>query len=228
MHVLREWDLQITVDQVLRAQGADPKVVHQRSHKLVELSERALKEGMPLLTPIVAYREMKVKTIQHERLILSEGGVLSGKALVRHLAGAKYLLIIACTIGNLLEEYVSGILKFDSPYGLALDGLGSAAIETLAVQACAFLGEHSQQAGLQATLPFSPGMEGWPTGAGQQQVFRLVEADTAGIRLLPSGMMIPQKSLTMVVGLGPEVDSQGRVCDYCNMRQSCRYQDQYA
>lgn len=39
--------------------------------------------------------------------------------------------------------------------------------------------------------------------------------------------MIPQKSLTMVLGVGAEMKSSARTCDYCTMRETCRYQDHY-
>jgi hypothetical protein len=39
--------------------------------------------------------------------------------------------------------------------------------------------------------------------------------------------MIPQKSLTMVMGIGVEMNSSARTCDYCAMRETCRYQDHY-
>jgi hypothetical protein len=39
--------------------------------------------------------------------------------------------------------------------------------------------------------------------------------------------MVPLKSLSMVLGSGPEVDNSGRVCDYCTLKNSCRYQDHY-
>jgi hypothetical protein len=40
--------------------------------------------------------------------------------------------------------------------------------------------------------------------------------------------MIPRKSLSMVVGLGSDMERSGRACDYCSMQETCRYQDHYA
>jgi hypothetical protein len=35
-------------------------------------------------------------------------------------------------------------------------------------------------------------------------------------------------SLSQVLGFGLEMNLKGRSCDYCNLNQTCRYQDHYA
>ncbi len=133
-----------------------------------------------------------------------------------------------CTIGGKLESYISQILPQNPPLGLARDGLGSAAIETLAEEACAYFGKQAASDGFEASIPLGPGVEGWPVETGQKQIFDIVEADEAGVTLTSASMMLPQKSLSLVIGLGEHVDATGRVCDYCTLRLTCRYQDHYA
>ena len=48
------------------------------------------------------------------------------------------------------------------------------------------------------------------------------------VTLTDSAMMMPRKSLTMVVGAGPEMITGGKTCDFCSLREVCRYQDHYA
>lgn len=228
MPVLTAWDLKIDVDQIIAAQGADPAVLRARSPNLVAVAERALAEGMPLIEPVVAYRELRVKKVSHERLLLSGDGLLTGKTIGQVLATAEKVVIMVCSIGSLLENFSSAVLPSDPVYGLALDSLGSAAIEALVIAACSYFGEQAAAQGMQATIPLNPGLEGWPVDRGQKEIFALVDPAEAGITLTSSGMMIPQKSLSSVIGLGEEVGSEGRVCDYCSLRATCRYQDQYA
>jgi hypothetical protein len=40
-------------------------------------------------------------------------------------------------------------------------------------------------------------------------------------------MMVPRKSISMVLGFGADLTSTGRACDFCNMRETCHYQDHY-
>jgi hypothetical protein len=50
----------------------------------------------------------------------------------------------------------------------------------------------------------------------------------AAVHLTPGYLMIPQKSLTMVLGIGADMKSSAKTCDFCSMRETCRYQDHYS
>ncbi|MGE5223177.1 MAG: hypothetical protein ACM3PY_12125 [Omnitrophica WOR_2 bacterium] len=227
MPLLTDLDLQIDIDQILRSQAADPAVVRERNPKLVEIAQRALDEGFPLIEPRITYRELKVQSVQHERLRLSGGGMLAGKLIARQLGFAQEVVVMVGTIGELLEKYASAVLPADPSFGLALDALGSVAIENLVVAACSCFGDQAKARDLQATIPLNPGMEGWPVDRGQEQIFSLIDPAEAGVHVTSSGMMIPQKSLSLVIGFGEEVGESGRICDYCGMRNHCRYQETY-
>ena len=168
------------------------------------MAERALQEGLPLIDPLVVYQEFRVKKLDHQRLYLSGGGVLTGKTLLSQLAPAEEVVVFIGTIGGALEAFSSAILTTDPVYGLALDGVGSAAVEALVEAACAYFGQKAEAKGLEATLPLNPGMVGWPVEKGHQELFRLVDPGEAGIYLTEGGMMIPQKSLSVVIGFGEE------------------------
>jgi hypothetical protein len=227
MAVIQDWIVEVDVDQVLRSQGGDPQAVRLRRPELMNVAARAIAEGMPLIEPSASYQVYKIRQVQHERLLLSSGDKLIGKSLSAWLAPARELIVIACTIGGNLERYIQAIMPADPVFGLALDGVGSAAIQNLSTQVCSYFRQQASVRGWEVTLPFSPGMEGWPAEVGQHQLFRLLDQEETAVRLTESGFMLPGKSLSMIIGLGPEVDSSGRICDYCASRYSCRHQDQY-
>src|SRR4030066_422408 len=110
----------------------------------------------------------------------------------------------------------------------ALEGAGAAAVEALANAACLYFEKQAAEDGLQASIPFSPGMMDWSVSDGQPQIFQLLGEAGSIVNLTPSYLMIPRKSLTMVMGIGADLKSSGRTCDYCTMRGTCRYQDHYA
>lgn len=227
MHILCDWELAIDVDGVLRGQGANPLVVRSRSPRLVTAAERALQEGQPLIEPVVVYRRLAIESLQHERVQLSGGHSLSGPLIAQHLAAAQEVVALVCTVGRALEEYASQAMAASTVHGLALDGVGSAAAEALATEACQRLEREAAEQGMVVTIPLSPGMIGWPVTIGQPQVFSLVDTAQVDITLSESCMMIPRKSLSMVLGLGSNVGRGGRTCDYCHMREICTYQDHY-
>jgi len=71
-------------------------------------------------------------------------------------------------------------------------------------------------------------MADWAVEVGQKQIFTLLDTEKIGLKLTSSSLMIPRKSVSMVVGLGPEVMKGAGTCAYCGLRETCRYQDHYA
>lgn len=227
MRLLCDWNLALNVNHVLHGQGANPEVVRARRPALVEIAEWALAEGVPLLGPKVVVEEYNVESVRHESLILTGGKRLSGPLIVQHLAGASKVIAMLCTVGGTLEALVSEVIQTDIMHALALDGLGSAAVEELSIQACNTFGKQAEEEALKPSIPLSPGMVGWPVDDGQRQIFALVDGEQIGVRLNESSMMAPGKSLSLVLGIGKDLNYQGRTCDYCTLSATCRYQDHY-
>ena len=76
---------------------------------------------------------------------------------------------------------------------------------------------------MQTTIPLSPGMIGWPVEIDQRQIFNVLDGNQVGVRLTADNLMLPRKSLTMVIGIGSDVNGDGNTCDYCSMGQTCHY-----
>lgn len=225
---LQKLDLHFDVDAVLRGQGADPAVMRARRPALVSLAEKAMQEALPLVEELVIYREYDVADVRHERLLLEAGKQLSGKLISQHLAPAKKIFVVVCSIGSSVEQYATEMWGESAAYSLALDGVGSAAVEALANAACQRLEQLAGERGWKTSIPLSPGMIDWPVSQGQPQIFNLLEGETLPLELTDSFIMIPRKSLSMVIGAGPDLATAGRTCDFCNLREVCRYQDHYS
>jgi hypothetical protein len=228
MPILHDWNLAITVDHILAGQGADPAAIRTRRPALVEAAEGVLAEGRALLSPVILYRRVPIEGVRHERLALN-GGTLSGPAVARRLAAAQEAVVMIGTIGQEVEVRSATLFADDPATALALDGLGSAAATRLAIEACRFFDAQAAAEDMRATRPVSPGDEGWPVDTGQHELFALLDSAQIGVDLLPSGMMIPRKSFSMVIGLGPEVsrEEEGSPCEHCDMRETCQYQHRY-
>jgi hypothetical protein len=228
MELQQNLDLIFDVNAVLRGQGADPEVLRARRPRLVEVAEKARLDSIALLNPRVFYRELAIEGVRHERLLLEGGRKIDSKLLMQQLAGASRLIVLLATIGEELEKRVTQIWDADMVYALALDGAGSASVEALANAACLYFDQQAAEAGLWASVPFSPGMLDWSVSDGQPQIFELLGEEELLVNLTSSYIMVPQKSLTMVKGIGSNLDSSGRTCDFCTMRGTCKYQDHYS
>lgn len=217
----------IDEDAVLRGQGMDPGVVRERKPKLLEIAKFAMQEGPEFLFPRVQYQKLKVEAVQHQRVILENGKKLSGSLIVNHLGPAEYVVVLLCTIGKEIDEHISALMQEDIMYGLALDGVGSAAVEALANAACKYFEDQAAEHNYQASIPLSPGMMGWDVEHGQPEIFSILDGSEAGVELTPNSVMRPRKSLSMVIGFGPEMNLVGTTCDFCAMKETCRYRDHY-
>jgi hypothetical protein len=224
--VIRDFDLRPDADMVLRALGADPEVVRRRRSSALDIAEQAVAKGMGLLAPVVVSASFPVEEFRHERLRL-EHGHLSGPLIAEHLHAARSVVVAVCSIGPGLEDAASECFSEDPAMSLALDAFGSAAVDLLGTAMCQRVDEQADAEGLRTTVPLSPGLVGWSVANGQRQIFELVDVASAGIRLTEGYMMVPKKSTSMVIGIGPDVEHAGESCDYCSMAATCRYREEH-
>jgi cobalamin-dependent methionine synthase I len=143
--------------------------------------------------------------------------------MAQHLSPAQQVAVAVCTIGPALEERVSTVMRQDAAYALALDGFGSVATEALSVTLCTQLENEAAQAGQCTSVPLSPGMIGWPVDVGQPQIFSLLDTDAIGVMLTETAQMLPRKSASLVLGFAPTPFEAGHPCDFCALRETCRY-----
>ena len=222
MELLEGFDFNLSEDDVLRGEGADPAIVRARKPALLKAASAALHEGLVNLHPVALIHMTRVVEHRHERMLLQGGKELTGSLVVRHLAGAEQVTLAVCTIGQELEELASTWMEKNPLLGVALDGLGNAAVEILGEQVCVRIGEKAQSAGLTISTPLSPGEPEWPVEVGQPQIFALLDRSRVGIKLTSGGMMVPKTSISLVVGIGPEM-VQTDLCMLCSLSERCRY-----
>ncbi len=78
---------------------------------------------------------------------------------------------------------------------LILDSLGSEAAEEMAIQSDRILTEKAREMNLWPSKRFSPGYGKWDIQE-QRYVFSVLPAESIGVRLTESCMMIPRKSVS--------------------------------
>jgi hypothetical protein len=223
--IIRDIPLSLNLKDILRRQGIDrysklnPTIKNLTCELLVAVKRKQL------LEPAIAYSIYPVKGIKHDLMQLENGAVLRGEAISSVLRDARELAILVCSIGPKLEAEVAGYFdKNESLNGLILDGIGSTAVDSLAQKACGYIAREALDRGCRASSPLSPGMPGLPISQ-QKRLFRLVPAEEIGVSLTLGGVMIPLKSISMIIGIGPEMKNwtQVEVCMRCNLNKTCSH-----
>jgi hypothetical protein len=222
MILSKDLNFPINIDDILRGQGADPQIVHDSKPSLLKAAERALAKGLGLIHPIVLIEEVEVLELRHEKILLMGGIALTGPQVTQQLKGARRVVAAVCTIGPDLEDAAAQLFSEDPLFAMALDGLGNAAVESLAQFVCGHIAAQVEGEGLQASAPLSPGSPEWPVEIGQPQIFSLLNPSDVGVKLTSGGMMNPKKSVSFILGLGLEM-SQISMCSVCSLKESCRY-----
>jgi hypothetical protein len=187
------------------------------------LAERAIAQGKSWIRPQVAYGILNIQEVKPPRVILANCAELKGFGIARKLAGAESVIAAVATLGAELEQQILRATKEEAAFAISLDGFGTAAINALTTAARRFFAQNARGKHLTTTAPLYPGMRGWDLAAGQTQLFSLVDAQAIGVSLNSSFLMMPCKSVSMVIGVGTKMQSAGQSCDECGASTTCRH-----
>ena len=214
---------EVDPQEVLRLQGyRRPSDVP--TPEVLEILHAGMAEARRLFQPRWVYQEFPAESVDPAGCRLQGGPCLRIQGIPERWGSISMLGLAVCTIGDALEERIEALFaEREFPLALMLDSLGSAATEALAEgihrQLCVDRLTH----GLKVTSRESPGYPRWLIEE-QQKVFSLLPAETIGVELNPYCVMIPRKTISFAVGVGPEANmgSGFSPCQSCDMR-GCAY-----
>ncbi len=132
------------------------------------------------------------------------------------------VILMAATLGMETEALLRRTQASDMARAVILDAAASAAIENVCDNLCADLAEAFAPRCL--TDRFSPGYGDMPVSQ-QAELFRLLDISRRiGISLSESGLMVPQKSVTALIGVSDRPQGRrSRGCEACAMSADCAY-----
>ena len=156
-----------------------------------------------LINPLFSY---VIKDVEWARgsISLIEGSIIfKSRIVTRLLERCTQVAIFLVTIGKYLEE-TSFQLARDGLIlqATVLDAIGSNAVEKVAGFAQARIKEIVKAEGRVTSRRFSPGYCDWNIGQ-QRMLFYALTGNTMGVRLTGECLMIPQKSISGIIGIGP-------------------------
>lgn len=146
---------------------------------------------------------------------------LQGQAIGRLLADCREVILLCATLGLEAEALLRRAQAGNMAEAVVLDAMGSAAIENVCDNLCGDLAK--QFAPRYLTDRFSPGYGDMPI-AQQQALFDTLDVTRQiGVTLTESGLMVPQKSVTAVVGIAHRPQPRRRGCGSCENHEQCAY-----
>jgi hypothetical protein len=209
----------LDADEFLSAQGGALRLAGTR-----DVARRQLRTAAGLIVPAVVYDWVPV---------VRRGRTAVAGDVVFHLGGhaglvacAQEVLLAVATIGPALEEQCRALQNAGEPLELFLlheAGTFAVAKVVQAVHALAEAGAAARSWGVGAEL--APGqLAGWP--ASEQVLFgRLLDLGSIDVGVTDAGLLVPQKSVSLMIGAGPEYPSAevNSPCTYCDMGDTCSH-----
>lgn len=182
-----------------------------------------VEECMPAFVSAARCRACYVRLpVQIQGDTVDLGGLRAGSAsLAKNLSGCGQAVLFAATLGA-EEDLLRRRAGVDSPArALVLDAMGSAAIEALCDALCG--GWARENPGLRLRPRFSPGYGDLPLDFQARLLAFLDSGRKAGITLSETLLMVPQKSVSAIVGLGESgCTSRFHDCEACG-KKDCAF-----
>jgi len=153
--------------------------------------------------------------------------LLAGRDIARLLQNAANCLLLAATLGVAVDELIRRAEIRDIDRALLLDACASAAVENLCEQLQNKLRECFAAQGVYLTARFSPGYGDLPLSCQPQFCAALDTVRSIGLTVSQSGLLLPRKSVTAVIGLLTEPPATAQLtlrhnCAICTL-QDCPY-----
>ena len=200
--------------------GADKKP----RPSIVDMVSRIAEEAGALIRPRAIYREFTVARLDTESVTLENGIQLSiGRKISSLWQGSRALGMSLCTLGPQLEDRVSALLEEgEQMQALNLDIAGTIALGIVGYQVQNMACGRLSAEGVEAGPWLNPGYINWPL-TDQRLIFSMLPAESIGVELNDSCMMIPKKSVTVCAGIGAIGSGAGfNRCRHCGVAK-CQF-----
>ena len=140
--------------------------------------------------------------------------------VAEQLKGCSKLILFAVTLGPDFDEWSRNFFSVGDPFaGYVADIIGSIRAENAAEWLSNKILEQVATQDLNCTNRYSPGYCGWDVYE-QHKLFSLFPDQFLDIRLTPSALMTPIKSVSGVIGTGKNVINEPYTCAFCT-QENC-------
>jgi hypothetical protein len=220
MTVLRDIDLALDFDEFTEHAGQA-----LRHESVQKVAAWAVSEAQQLAKPGIAYDWFAVETLDNRQIRVGSA-VLNVGSHADLMIPAQEACAGVYTVGLQLEEEARRLMTAGRNLEAYLLGeAGVLAVATLGRQVYRIIEGEAAGRGWGVGAELAPGqLAGWKIEE-QKLVCSLVEVAAIGVRVNESGMLIPQKSASLVVGIGPGYTAFKvcSPCDFCDNKDTCSW-----
>ncbi len=199
---------------------AGKRLQHQT---VLEAARWAVGEAERLSRVAIAYEWLPARRGEGDRVYIGDVELrLGGHADL--MDDAEMACVAVCSIGGTLEDEAKRLMA----EGRNLDGymLGEAgvfAVDTAMSRVRHMAEDEAAARHWGVGTELAPGqLAGWAL-AEQRVLCSLVDVAAIGVSLTEAGMLVPQKSASLLIGIGPRYTASAvcSPCEFCDNRETC-------
>lgn len=209
-------ELSITLEEVYEAMGYGTETPGEEIQEIVEeVHEHVASFAIGRFMYFTADGILDKTTLQIAQKDLNIGPIIA-----KQLAGSEAFVLFAATAGQEFEQWMEKVkLCDDMVLQYIADSLGSCFAEKVADYMEDVLTWNIAPKNMKHTNRFSPGYCDWHVSE-QQKLFSLFPTPSpCGIQLTESSLMIPIKSVSGIIGIGPNVKKMEYSCGLCTFER---------
>lgn len=136
---------------------------------------------------------------------------------IAFLTGCTAVILCVTTLGAEVDKKIKYLSRVNLERSVIFDACASALLEYYA-------DEYEKKLGENLTYRFCPGYGGSETG-DIKYIFQLLHPEKIGVSLLESNLMLPQKTMAGIIGVGK---SAAKSCADCIMVEKCQFRKEGA
>jgi len=213
-------NIEINKEQVCRYIGYDDN--YELSARISSIIDDYAEHAHYLINPLYSYVIKNVEWARGSIAFIEDSIIFKSQVIAQLLENCKQVAVLLVTIGKYLEETASKLARDGLMLqATILDAIGSDAVEKVADFVQDKINEIAEAKGLVISRRFSPGYCDWNIGQ-QRMIFHALIGNTVGVRLTGECLMIPQKSISGIIGIGHSKNNVENYnpCKFCN-KQDC-------
>ena len=207
-------DIEIDRQRVLLSIGY--RTNRKPSVRVGSVVDEHIQTAHQLMEPAYSYIIKDIEAVRRSCVFLDGSIVFESEVMARLMEQCKMVTVFLVTIGSRLEKMVLRLgedgLVLESA---VLDAIGSVATEMVAEFVHGRVEEVAHAQELCVSRRFSPGYCDWAIRQ-QKMIFRAMNGNSMGIRLTKECLMLPRKSISGIIGIGPPQMKNYNPCKTCN------------
>ena len=205
-------------DEVLRYLGYKGQEfdvdLNNQLNKYINLVNQKIK-------PSFIYRIFDIE-VRDKVSLLNTNVSFTGSDIINHFMGASKCAVMAATLGLESERALSYLSKIKLAEAVIFDAVCTAKIEEVCDKCENEIKRLAEENSYFINFRYSPGYGNFPL-EHQRQIINLLSCEKSiGLTVTDSSLLIPQKSVTAVIGIFQDKPKEKKHdCENCNLKDKC-------